>query len=411
VQGAAELLQPLAHAGEAVAERQLRRLRAVVEHAQRDAAGFAAADDRDLARVAVAQRVGDRFLRATQQRLGGGDAARPRIVGNVDAKARAGNARGERLQRAAQIDAVVAAQRADHGADVVQQLVRELGGDRHLLAHRRIAVAMQARQIELERGQLVAGDVVQFARELQPLLAARAFLEQAPRRQQLRVDPRQLVAGAFDRGGVMRGQPGERLEAEDRQQLERNARPLQTEGEAPDRHQPEVEHRQPSQRAAPGQGGEQLHRHQHQQDRAHAAAQQPCREQRERTLRQQQRCAPAIVQRGRAFHRDARQEQRHEAEQAAQAEQFAAVEAVPPRRGQHHQGDRQPGGVRGEVERREQSAVPDRGGRRRNVDGAFGRRLGIVFAGGIGVHAASIGARNRRTRPLAQEVTFLTPVG
>ena len=36
---------------------------------------------------------------------------------------------------------------------------------------------------------------------------------------------------------------------------------------------------------------------------------------------------------------------------------------------------------------------------------------GIVFAGGVGVHAASIGARNRRMRPLAQEVTFLTPVG
>ena len=75
----------------------------------------------------------------------------------------------------------------DHAADVVQQFGRELRHhlDRSLRAG--VAAALERREIELERGQLVAGDVMQFAREPQSLAIARALLEQRARGEQVRV--------------------------------------------------------------------------------------------------------------------------------------------------------------------------------------------------------------------------------
>ena len=52
---------------------------------------------------------------------------------------------------------------------------------------------VQGAQVQLQRGELVAGHVVQFAREAKALVAARGFLEQALRGLQLGIDRSQLL--------------------------------------------------------------------------------------------------------------------------------------------------------------------------------------------------------------------------
>lgn len=61
------------------------------------------------------------------------------------------------------------AQLAHDGANVVEQLVceRDCSGD--FLAATNLRVARQAREIELERRELVSRDVVQLARKLRAL--------------------------------------------------------------------------------------------------------------------------------------------------------------------------------------------------------------------------------------------------
>ena len=91
-----------------------------------------------------------------------------------------------------QVEAARVAQRLHDVADVAEQLGRHLLRDRELAASGERRVGRERAQVQRHRGELVAGDVVQFARDAQALGVARAVGEQRARGEQVGVDQRQL---------------------------------------------------------------------------------------------------------------------------------------------------------------------------------------------------------------------------
>ena len=142
----------------------------------------------------MADRIGDDLLRTAQQHL--------RALGIVDAEARrqlemdreARHAFGQALQRLRQIDAVLVAKLAHDLAHVAEQ---ELG-DRLRLVHviLRLPADEMARDFEIqaERRQVMADQIVQLARDAHALGEPARFGEQRARRAKLGVQPSLILA-------------------------------------------------------------------------------------------------------------------------------------------------------------------------------------------------------------------------
>ena len=106
---------------------------------------------------------------------------------SVDVHARARNAVGELAERRRQVEAVVAAERAHDAAHVAEKELRHGLGRRDALA--RVARGLVARDLEVQRqrGEVVAQQVVQVPGDAGPLGQPRALREKLARRFELGV--------------------------------------------------------------------------------------------------------------------------------------------------------------------------------------------------------------------------------
>ena len=146
-----------------------------------------------VARAGVAHDIGQRLLHHAQQRLRLRDAVDARVLVDLQVDARRRGSGRDQLRRAPARMSRPSCWRicATTPRMSVQQFSGQLRGD--LVQVRcALAVTLQRGEIQLERGELVAGDVVQLARQAQPLVIARALLEQRARGEQVRVGLPQL---------------------------------------------------------------------------------------------------------------------------------------------------------------------------------------------------------------------------
>ena len=183
------LRQALAHAAQAVAGDERFGAGAVVARLDGDAALDAAGIDPQVARAGMAHRVRDDFLRAAQQHVRAlGIVEGQRLLDvHVDRERR--DVFGEGPQCGGEVDRPALAQLADRFAHVGQQQARERVRLLHVFLHPPVGQMARDFEVEAERGEVVAEQVVQFARDARALVDARAFGEQRARGAQFGIQP------------------------------------------------------------------------------------------------------------------------------------------------------------------------------------------------------------------------------
>ena len=229
----------------------------------------------------MADGVGEDLLGAAQQHMGATRILDTEVVRHLHHDLRRRHAFDQRMQGAAEVDLVLVAQLADDFAHVGQQQL----GHRLRLAHLVLGIAFDQVagdfEVQGQRGQVVADQIVQFARDAHALGDATGLRKQRARGTQLGVQATLLFARLGLAARDHRGDEGETGESEVQETLQDGVEPAveQLSGVVAqpdqDRQQAQVLHDGPSYSHVRREQPRQHAGHDQQQDAGQAALAEP----------------------------------------------------------------------------------------------------------------------------------------